>query len=46
MHGGSIPIDAAGGMVAAVGVAGAPVADNDDICALAGLAAVESDRAC
>ena len=34
------------GMVAAGCVSGAPVGDNDDISALAGLAAVECDPAC
>jgi hypothetical protein len=33
-------------MVAAGCVSGAPVGDNDDISALAGLAAVECDPAC
>ena len=46
VHGGGMPIDAAGGMVASGDVSGAPVGDNDDIWALAELAAVEIDPAC
>jgi len=45
MIGGGMPIDAAGQMVGAIGVSGAPGGDNDDICAKAGLAAVEADLA-
>lgn len=45
MIGGGHPIDAAGQMVGAIGVSGAPGGDNDETCAAAGLAAVESDLA-
>jgi uncharacterized protein GlcG (DUF336 family) len=43
MIGGGIPIEAAGQLVGAIGVSGAPGGDNDDICARAGLAAVDGD---
>ena len=43
MIGGGMPIEAAGQMVGAIGVSGAPGGDNDDICAKAGLAGVEDD---
>ena len=45
MIGGGKPIEAAGQMVGAIGVSGAPGGDNDETCAAAGLAAVESDLA-
>ena len=45
MIGGGIPIDAAGQMAGAIGVSGAPGGDNDDVCAKAGLAAMEGDLA-
>jgi uncharacterized protein GlcG (DUF336 family) len=45
MIGGGMPIDAAGQMVGAIGVSGAPGGDNDDVCAKAGLAAIEGDLA-
>ncbi len=45
MVGGGMPIEAAGQMVGAIGVSGAPGGDNDDICAKAGLAGVEDDLA-
>jgi uncharacterized protein GlcG (DUF336 family) len=45
MIGGGLPIEAAGQMVGAIGVSGAPGGDNDDICAKAGLAGVEDDLA-
>lgn len=43
MIGGGLPIEAAGSMVAAIGVSGAPGGANDDLCAKAGIAAIESD---
>ncbi len=43
MIGGGMPINAAGQMVGAIGVSGAPGGDNDDICAKAGIDAVEAD---
>lgn len=43
MIGGGIPIEAAGSMVGAIGVSGAPGGANDDICGKAGIAAIESD---
>ena len=45
MIGGGLPIDAAGQMVGAIGVSGAPGGDNDDVCAKAGIAAVEGELA-
>ena len=45
MVGGGLPIDAAGQMVGAIGVSGAPGGDNDDVCAKAGIAAIEGDLA-
>ncbi len=45
MIGGGLPIEAAGQMVGAIGVSGAPGGDNDDICAKAGLDAIEGDLA-
>ncbi|ANJ68257.1 hypothetical protein A9404_03560 [Halothiobacillus diazotrophicus] len=45
MIGGGLPIDASGQMVGAIGVSGAPGGENDDICAKAGLSAVEADLA-
>lgn len=45
MIGGGMPIDAAGQMVGAIGVSGAPGGDNDDLCAKAGLSAIEGDLA-
>ncbi|MBN2692899.1 MAG: heme-binding protein [Burkholderiaceae bacterium] len=45
MIGGGLPIEAAGQMVGAIGVSGAPGGDNDDICAKAGLEAIEGDLA-
>ncbi len=45
MIGGGLPIEAAGQMVGAIGVSGAPGGDNDDVCAKAGLDAVEGDLA-
>lgn len=43
MIGGGLPIEAAGSMVGAIGVSGAPGGANDDICGKAGIAAIESD---
>ncbi len=43
MLGGALPVDAAGSMVGAVGVSGAPSGAADDECAEAGIAAV-ADR--
>ncbi|MDE2119486.1 MAG: heme-binding protein [Betaproteobacteria bacterium] len=45
MIGGGKPIESAGQLVGAIGVSGAPGGDNDDICAAAGLSAVEADLA-
>lgn len=45
MIGGGLPIEAAGQQVGAIGVSGAPGGDNDDICAKAGIAAIEADLA-
>jgi uncharacterized protein GlcG (DUF336 family) len=45
MIGGGMPTDAAGQMIGAIGMSGAPGGDNDDVCAMAGLAAVEGDLA-
>lgn len=39
--GGGIKIEAAGALLAAIGVSGAPGGEADDICAKAGLAAIE-----
>jgi uncharacterized protein GlcG (DUF336 family) len=39
--GGGVPIEAAGTMVGAVGVSGAPSPEADDSCARAGIAAIE-----
>ena len=43
MIGGGLPIEAAGQMVGAIGVSGAPGGDNDEICAKAALQAVSGD---
>jgi uncharacterized protein GlcG (DUF336 family) len=45
MIGGGIPIDSSGQMVGTIGVSGAPGGDNDDICAKAGIAAIEGELA-
>ncbi len=45
MIGGGMPIEAAGQMVGAIGVSGAPGGDNDAVCAKAGIDAVDSDLA-
>jgi len=43
--GGGVVIEAAGSLVGAIGVSGAPGGDLDDICALAGIKAIEDDIA-
>ncbi|MCE5360821.1 heme-binding protein [Candidatus Igneacidithiobacillus taiwanensis] len=43
MIGGGLPIEAAGQMVGAIGVSGAPGGANDSICAEAGLQAITAD---
>lgn len=43
--GGGVPVLAAGSLVGAVGVSGAPGGDQDDACARAGIAAIEADLA-
>jgi uncharacterized protein GlcG (DUF336 family) len=43
MLGGGMLIDAAGSSVGAIGVSGAPNGAADDICAAAGIAAIEDD---
>jgi len=43
MVGGLLPIEAAGQMVGAIGVSGAPGGEADDVCAKAGIAAIEAD---
>ncbi|HQS03996.1 MAG TPA: heme-binding protein [Halothiobacillus sp.] len=43
MIGGGLPIEAAGSLVGAIGVSGAPGGANDDICAQAGIAAIQGD---
>lgn len=40
MIGGGIPLEAAGRLVGAIGVSGAPNGDLDDVCAKAGIAAI------
>lgn len=45
MIGGGLPIEAAGQQIGAIGVSGAPGGDNDDLCAKAGIAAIEADLA-
>lgn len=41
--GGGIPVSAAGAILGGVGVSGAPGGEADDLCAKAGLSAVQSD---
>lgn len=41
MIGGGIPVDAAGSLLGAVGVSGAPGGDADEACAKAGVAAIK-----
>jgi len=45
MLGGGVPVDAAGTMVGAVGISGAPSGQMDDTCARAGIEAVADDLA-
>ena len=45
MVGGGVPIEASGSIVGGVGVSGAPGGDLDDVCARAGIAAIEDDIA-
>ena len=45
MLGGGVPIEAAGSIVGAVGVSGAPAGSMDDECARAGIEAVAADLA-
>ncbi|MEE8351463.1 MAG: heme-binding protein [Rhodospirillales bacterium] len=45
MIGGGLPIQAAGSLVGAVGVSGAPGGDNDEACARAGYEAIEDKLA-
>lgn len=41
--GGGLPIEAAGAVIAAIGVSGAPGGDADDACAKAGVEAIQMD---
>ncbi|MDS1142269.1 heme-binding protein [Pusillimonas sp. SM2304] len=41
--GGGLPIEAAGSLVGAIGVSGAPGGDADETCAQAGIAAIQAD---
>lgn len=43
MMAGGLPIDAAGTVVGAIGVSGAPGGANDDVCGQAGIAAIASE---
>ncbi len=43
MLGGGVLIEAGGSLVGAIGVSGAPGGDADDLCALAGIEAIEDD---
>lgn len=43
--GGGVPVEAAGSIVAAIGVSGAPSPEIDDTCARAGIAAIEDQIA-
>lgn len=43
MLGGGVLIDAGGSLVGAIGVSGAPSGAADDVCAKAGIAAIEDD---
>lgn len=43
MLGGGVLIDAGGSLVGAIGVSGAPNGEADDVCAKAGIAAIEDD---
>ncbi len=41
--GGGLPIEAAGSLVGAIGISGAPGGDADQACAQAGIAAIQAD---
>ncbi|PLC53690.1 hypothetical protein CR155_11510 [Pollutimonas nitritireducens] len=41
--GGGLPIEAAGSLVGAIGISGAPSGDADEICAQAGIDAIQAD---
>ncbi|MCU0940746.1 MAG: heme-binding protein [Burkholderiaceae bacterium] len=41
--GGGLLIEAAGSIVGAIGVSGAPSGDADDVCAKAGIAAIRDE---
>jgi uncharacterized protein GlcG (DUF336 family) len=43
MVGGGVPIEAAGSIVAGIGISGAPGGSADDACARAGITAIEAD---
>lgn len=43
MIGGGMLIEAGGSLVGAIGVSGAPGGDQDDLCAMAGIEAIEED---
>lgn len=43
--GGGVMIEAAGSLVGAIGVSGAPGGDRDEVCAFAGIEAIEIDLA-
>lgn len=43
--GGGVPVDAAGSLVAGIGISGAPSPEADDECARAGIAAIENQIA-
>jgi len=43
VNGGGLPVTAAGSLVGAIGVSGAPGGEADDACALAGIDAVSED---
>lgn len=45
MLGGGLPVEAAGQVVGAIGVSGAPGVDNDVSCARSGIAAIEDELA-
>ena len=45
MIGGGLTIEAAGSLVGAIGVSGAPGGELDDLCAAAGIEAIEDDIA-
>ena len=41
--GGGVIMEAAGSLVGGIGVSGAPGGDMDDLCAFAGIAAIEDE---